>query len=68
MVGNYSEAKSKRDTGYIVEALIKDLRNGGNEFSLETQGEFYSGSLGGINQSGCIAGMNYIYTYRFVSI
>ena len=62
MVGNYSEAKSKRDTGYIVEALIKDLRNGGNEFSLETQGEFYSGSLGGINQSGCIAGMNYIYT------
>lgn len=62
MVGNYSEAKSKRDTGYIVEALIKDLRNGGNEFSLETQGEFYSGSLGGINQAGCIAGMNYIYT------
>jgi hypothetical protein len=62
MIGNYSEVKSKRDTGYIVDALIKDLRNGGNEFSLETQGEFYSGSLGGINQAGCIAGMNYVYT------
>lgn len=62
MVGNYSETKSQRDTGYIVDALVKDLRNGGNEFSLEIQGEFYSGSLGGINQAGCIAGMNYIYT------
>jgi hypothetical protein len=62
MVGNYSETKSKRDTGYIVDALVKDLRNGGNEFSLETQGEFYSGSLGSINQEGCIAGMDYVYT------
>ncbi len=62
MIGAYSEPKSKRDTGYIIDALVKDLRNGGNEFSLETQGEFYEGSLGSINQAGCVAGMNYIYT------
>lgn len=62
MIGAYDEDKSKRDTGYIVDALVQDLRNGGNEFSLETQGEFYSGSLGSINQEGCIAGMNYVYT------
>ena len=62
MIGAYSEAKSKRDTGYIVDALVKDLRAGGNEFSLQTQGEFYAGSLGDINQAGCIAGMNYVYT------
>ena len=62
MVGAYSEVKSKRDTGYIVDSLIKDLRAGGNEFALETQGEFYEGSLGEINEAGCIAGMNYIYT------
>ena len=62
MVGAYSEVKSKRDTGYIVDALVKDLRAGGNEFSLQTQGEYYAGSLGDINQTGCIAGMDYVYT------
>jgi len=62
MIGNYSEAKSKRDTGYIVDALVKDLRAGGNEFSLEMQGEFYPGSLGSINIPGCIAGMKHIAT------
>jgi len=62
MIGNYSETKSKRDTGFIIDALVKDLRNGGNEFSLEMQGEFYDGSLGGINVDGCVAGMQYIHT------
>ena len=62
MIGNYDEAKSYRDTGYIVDALVKDLRNGGNEFALEMQGEFYPGSLGTINQTGCIAGMKHIAT------
>ena len=62
MIGAYSEVKSKRDTGYIVDALVQDLRNGGNEFSLQIQGEFYQGVLDAINTTGCIAGMNHIYT------
>lgn len=61
MLGLYSETKSKRDTGYIVDALVQDLRNGGNEFSLQIQGEFYAGVYDAINATGCIAGMNYIY-------
>ena len=35
LVGSYSRQKCFRDTGLIVDALVKDLRNGGNEFALE---------------------------------
>lgn len=62
IIGTYNVAKSIRDVGLIVDALIADLRNGGNEFSLEAQGAFYEGSLGNVNQAACIAGMEYIYT------
>lgn len=62
IIGNYDINKSKRDTGFIVDALIKDLRAGGNEFALETQGEFFPGSLGSVDQTACIAGMEHIYT------
>jgi len=37
----YSEAKCRRDTGMIVDALIKDLTNGGQEGALETQGSYH---------------------------
>ena len=37
----YSEAKCRRDTGMIIDALIKDLTNGGEEGTLETQGSYH---------------------------
>jgi len=43
----YNEEKCRRDTGYIIDGLIKDLRNGGKEFALENQGEYYAGYVGG---------------------
>jgi hypothetical protein len=53
------EAKSRRDTGYIVDAIVKDLINGGNENALEIQGTFY-----GVNLSiECKQGITYIATY-----
>ena len=42
----YNEEKCRRDTGYIVDGLIKDLRNGGQEFALENQGQYYAGFVG----------------------
>lgn len=53
------EAKSRRDTGYIVDALVKDLINGGNENILEIQGTFYGVSL----SAECIQGIAYIASY-----
>lgn len=62
IIGLYDINKSQRDVGLIINALIKDLRNGRNEFSLQTQGEFFIGSLGEVSAEACIAGMDYIYT------
>ena len=62
IIGTYNVSKSIRDVGLIVDGLVRDLRNGGNEFSLETQGAFYEGSLGTVNEAACIAGMEYIFT------
>jgi len=45
LLGVYSRATCFRDAGLIVDALVKDLRNGGNEFALEAQGEYYDGAL-----------------------
>ena len=42
----YNEAKCRRDTGYIVDGLIKDLQRGGKEFALENQGEYFSAYVG----------------------
>ena len=41
----YNAGKCSRDVGLIVDAIIKDLNNGGNEFALEAQGEYYEGSI-----------------------
>ena len=43
----YNEQKCRRDTGIIVDGLIKDLLAGGKEFALENQGEYYSGAVTG---------------------
>jgi hypothetical protein len=43
----YNEAKCRRDTGYIIDGLVKDLLNGGQEFALENQGQYYAGFVGG---------------------
>lgn len=51
--------KSERDIGYIIDAVVKDLRSGGREYSLEQQGKFSDVTF----TASCIAGMNYISTY-----
>ena len=43
----YNEAKCRRDTGYVINGLIKDLQRGGREFALENQGEYFAGFVGG---------------------
>lgn len=62
IIGNYDIARSKRDTGLIVDALVKDLRNGNNEFALETQGEFFQEPFITLDETARIAGMDHIYT------
>ena len=41
----YNETKCRRDTGLIVDGLVSDLINGGTEFSLENQGQYWSGYI-----------------------
>ena len=59
---NYSRVKCSRDTGLIVDALVKDLRNGGNEFALEAQGEYYAGAVKAGTETETVAGIEHIYT------
>ena len=40
-----SRAKCERDVGLIVDAIINDLKRGGVEGVLESQGEYYTGAL-----------------------
>jgi hypothetical protein len=60
----YSPTKCARDVGLIVEALAEDLEVGGNEFSLEAQGEYYYGALpvDGSQSAATEAGINHIFT------
>ena len=62
LVGTYSRQKCFRDVGLIVDALVKDLRNGGNEFSLEVQGEYYAGAVEAGTEDETVAGIQHIYT------
>ena len=62
LVGNYNRQKCFRDAGLIVDALVKDFRNGGNEFSLEAQGEYYAGAVEAGTEDETVAGIQYIYT------
>ena len=43
----YNEAKCRRDTGFIVDGLIKDLNLGGRSFSAENQVAYYTGAVAG---------------------
>jgi len=38
----YSQAKCRRDTALIVDALVKDLKDGGEVMTLEVQGSYHS--------------------------
>ena len=58
----YSRVKCSRDTGLIVDALVKDLRNGSNEFALEAQGEYYAGAVKAGTETETVAGIEHIYT------
>jgi hypothetical protein len=63
----YSRTKFERDARRVVDALIKDFRLGGNEFSLEIQGEyldlfFASGAISVEKTTEAIAGLEHIYT------
>lgn len=52
VVFNYNQAKCRRDVGLIVDALIDDLLKGGDEFSTEVQGEYYTNYIGQFNNNG----------------
>ena len=60
----YNETKLRKDTGYVVDSIVKDLLNGGKEFALENQGQYSSGFLGfGTGQEiETAAAINYIAT------
>ena len=60
----YSKAQSREEVGIIVDALVQDLQVGGNEFSLEAQGEYYLGAqvAAGSLSTETISGLQYIST------
>jgi hypothetical protein len=63
----YSRAKWFGWTGQIVDAIIKDLRLGGNEFVLQEQGDIYQEGLTSPNlissvHDEWVAGVAHIYT------
>jgi len=59
----YNTEKSRRDTGYVIDALIADLKIGGNSNILEMQGSFYGGQFTGPEQeSACSAALSNIKT------
>ena len=62
LVGNYNRTKCSRDAGLVVDAIVKDLRNGGNEFALEAQGEYYAGAVEVGTENETVAGLEHILT------
>ena len=59
---DYSRSKFDANVRAIVEALIKDLRNGGNEFALEQQGEINLSTSTAAPETETQAGIQLIYT------
>jgi hypothetical protein len=49
---DYRREKCRRDVGLIVDALIRDLLNGGDEFSTEAQGEYYDSYISKLSLGG----------------
>jgi hypothetical protein len=58
---SYNQSKCERDTGLIVDALVKDLTKGGSENTLEAQGEYYAGAVSG-QETETAAAIGYIST------
>lgn len=58
---SYNQAKSKRDTGYIVDAIVSDLKSGGRAGVLDIASRFYDSS-NLVTQAACQAGIGYIAT------
>lgn len=61
LIGVYDRQKSIRDAKIVIESIATDLRNGGNEFSLEAQGSYADGAVES-TKTECSAGLNYIFT------
>jgi hypothetical protein len=61
LIGVYDRQKSIRDAKIVVESLATDLRNGGNEFSLEAQGSYADGAVDSTKVE-CETGLDYIFT------
>ena len=66
---SFNQTKCARDTGLIVDAIVKDLLRGGQEFSLEAQGQYYDAYISQYNGNGfggqeneTAAGIAYIST------
>ena len=57
-----SRAKCERDVGLIVDAMVKDFKNGGKENVLEAQGEYYSGALNAGTEAETEDAIDYITT------
>jgi hypothetical protein len=58
---SFNNAKSKRDTGYIVDAIVSDLRSGGRAGVLDIASRFWD-SAATVTQAACQAGIAYIAT------
>ena len=58
---SFDTAKSSRDTGLILDAIIADLRAGGRINAVSTAATFLN-SAPTVTQAACIAGMNHINT------
>ena len=43
----YDRTKCRRDTRYIVQGLVTDLKDGGRKQSLANQGAYYAGAVAG---------------------
>lgn len=48
----YNEEKCYRDTGLIIDAMVSDLEKGGEEGTLEAQGQYYSNYISQFNNNG----------------
>jgi hypothetical protein len=64
---NYQEAKCRRDTGLIIEALIDDLTTGGDEQTTEVQGQYLNSYISLYNSNG-FGGQEYITKQAILNI
>jgi hypothetical protein len=58
---SYTRAKWQRDIGAVIDGLVKDFRNGSNEFTLEQQGEYAVNADVG-KEAETIAAIEHVYT------